>query len=178
MSRRLTHTLILVPILYAAASCAATDTFEKDLLARMKVQHEAELSAFADARGEFEGKYPMPQALDFGNEGTVILNRCELVGRLGKEMLKVRYTFVNTSGLPMREAIVSLTARDPATGAEQAEEMTLRFPHALKLTPNSTYSTWFELPTHGIHLTQDWVWEVGLEAVRPETGPAGYRRRG
>jgi hypothetical protein len=167
---------LLLSCAIASTACLSGEPSEREVLEQMAAKHEVELRAFHSARGELADKYPMPQSLDFGQGGTVVLNDCSLGGRLGQEILRVRYTFVNSTNHPIREALLTLVVRDPATGAEEGEEMRLKFPYALTLTPDSTYTTWFEVPTKGLHLRPGWEWEVELEAVRGPQGPWAARR--
>lgn len=172
------HRPLLLACALASTACLSSEPSEREVLERMAARHELELRAFHSARGELADKYPMPQSLDFGEGGTVVLNDCSLGGRLGQEILRVRYTFVNSTNQPIREALLTLVVRDPETGAEEGEEMRLKFPYALALTPDSTYTTWFEVPTKGLHLRPDWEWAVELEAVRNQQAPRSRRGPG
>jgi hypothetical protein len=152
-------------LLAALTGCAAGRASEQEELERIARRHSSELLAFHDAQNELRLHTYLPQRRDFGAEGTVIVRQCYLGGRLGDEKLRVRFTYVNTTDRPVRAARVRLTLRDPESKAEWYESLDLIPPFTFELSPGSTYSSWFAMPTQGVHRHASWSWDIGLDAL-------------
>ena len=156
--------LVVVLALGCLSACATQDA-ERAILERMAAEHAQCLADFDRARLELESSTPLPQEWDFGPDGTILVHKVALVGRLGAEILKVTYTYVNTTGRSVKTARVTLTMRDPETETEWSQEMDLTLPYKFRFTRDSSYSTWFEIPTHGAHTHPGWEWSLAVEAL-------------
>jgi len=151
-----------------ASSClsaCATDNSDREILERMAAEHALCVAQYEHARSELEARTPLPQEWDFGPEGTILVREVDLVGRPGDEILKVSYTYVNTTGRPVKTARVTLTFLEPETETEWSQEMDLTLPYRFKFTRDSSYSTWFEIPTNGAHTHEGWEWSLSVESL-------------
>ena len=159
---------IPVSFLVMAVGCltaCVTDNSDRAILERMATEHAQCLADFERARAELESRTPLPQEWDFGSNGTLLVRKVDLAGRPGKEFLKVRFTYVNTTGRRVKTARVTLTMRDPVTETEWTQEMDLTLPYKFTFTRGSSYSTWFEIPTYGAHRHPGWEWSLAVEAL-------------
>lgn len=154
--------LLLAPLLLSSLACRAERTHFD--LEEATARYEARLERFHRIQAEFEEENPVPQRFDFGDAGSVFVDEVELVGRPGRAFLRVHFTWVNTTGRAYPVVDLRLTLRDPETGTEWSESLEMRLPYRLELTPDSSYTSWFETPTHGVHLKPAWSWEF---FVRP-----------
>ena len=167
MSRKPFGFLVVVfPLLaLGSLSACATDNSEREILDRMAAEHALCLAQYEQARLELQAATSLPQEWNFGPQGTILVREVDLVGRPGDEILKVSYTYVNTTGRPVKTARVTLTFRDPETETEWSQEMDLSLPYRFKFTRDSSYSTWFEIPTNGAHTHEGWEWSLSVEAL-------------
>ena len=74
---------------------------------------------------------------------------------------------MNTTDASIDSVRITLTLRDPDGGADRVQRMELKLPFKFRFSPDSSYSTHFEIPTEGIHLRPGWSWQIRAEAIRP-----------
>lgn len=118
----------------------------------------------------------MPQELARGINGTLLLHEAELTGRRGGEKLRVKFTFVNTTGVGMGSAELKLVLIDPQSGLERWTEADLRLPYGFLLEHKSSYTGSLEVPLDGLYRKPGWAWRVDLTAGERDV-PAGVDRR-
>ena len=160
MLRTLTLTLLL-----ACSACSVTPEQRFDL-EEVRAQYERDQAAFGRAQADLERRNPVPMRLDFEDAGSVFVDRVALVGHPGSAFLRVHFTWVNTSGEAFSVVDMRLTQRDTGADLEWSQTLEMRLPFKYSLGPDSTYTSWFEVPTHGVHLREGWDWELH---VRPRT---------
>ena len=169
---RFTKLRALVPLALAALVLAPGCRRGRQLgisdLDRMAAEHSRYLEELHALQAEFARANPVPQERDFGDDGTLLIWECSLGGRPGREYLRLQFTYVNSSDVTLESARVSLILRDPESGMEWTEVAELSIPYKFALTPNSSYTTSFEMPTRGLHRRPGWEWEIEVEA-----SPAG-----
>jgi len=155
-----------VPLLVASllAACARDEgRATADLLARYDAQHQDELEAFAAEQRAFPRRWPVPTERVFDGLGTLVVSERELLGRPGKAFVRVRFTYVNTSGVRHRSVAATLYVDDPESGESWGESLRMQMPYKYALTPDSTYTAWIDTPTHGVEGKPGWRWELVLE---------------
>lgn len=145
--------------------CAAQRDAEKEELARIDARHQHALLAFKDAQDTLRNHTYLPQRREYGDEGTLLVRQAYLGGRLGSELLRVRFTYVNSTDRDVHTARVKLTLRDPHTRTQWYETVDLVPPYSFSLTPGSTYSSWFAMPTMGVHRSPSWSWDIELDTL-------------
>ncbi len=148
--------------------CKDAATLRQEEVARIAAAHELYTAELEMARAMFEAKYPTPQEFDYGTNGTLILREAEIAGLPGSEKLWIKFTFINQTGLSIPKTQVVLTLRDDENELEWSETMELVLPFALRLGHNSSYSSFFEMPLHGLHRKSDWSWRLDLVSERAE----------
>lgn len=160
--------LLLILALVSAAGCASDESARRAVLDAMAADHQRYLDDFHRAQADVVARYPVPQRLEFPGHGMILLDECSLEGRPGKEYLRLHFTWVNTARRRVDTARVTLTLVDPETETAWSEVLDLKLPYGLGLNPNSSYTTWFEMPTRGLHLRGGWEWELSVEALSGE----------
>ena len=164
----LQHALSLASVCsLVLVSCAGTPSAsdEHEMLARYDAQHRAELEAFEREQADFLRRTPVPERSEFSGLGTLILNERELLGRPGKAFVRVRFTYVNSTGRMLDAVRATLYLHDPETGEGWGETLLMRVPYKYHLTPDSTYTSWIDTPTKGVEFKPGWTWELVLEPV-------------
>jgi len=161
----------LTYLLLAAGSsifvgCQNAAELRRQEVRQIAAAHEAYLAELAAIRAEFQTENPMPARLDFGAHGTLLLHECGISGLPGSEKLRVKFTFLNVTGLTIPKAQVTLTLIDEASELEWSEVMKLSLPFGLKMGHNSSYSSLFEMPLNGLHRGRRWDWRIELESER------------
>ncbi len=137
--------LALVPLVLA--SCAS-DASQRHLdTAELAARHEVELRHFEAQRKAFAAHNAVPQKLEFPGRGTILVHECKLRGRLGVETFWMRYSYVNTTGHAIEAAHVTLHVKD-GLGSEHDDEASAHLPLGFPFTPNSSYTTFAEVPVH------------------------------
>ena len=155
--------------LLVCAACASTDaSSEHDWLRAYASRHAAELEAFELEQESFAQHNPLPQEFDYPGLGRILVRECSLVGWPGKALLRVEFTYVNTTErtVPTPRVTLAVTSADGEDWSESS--LDLLIPFAAKLTANSTYSSWLYCRTEGIHTEAGWSWQLDLrEASEP-----------
>jgi hypothetical protein len=156
--------LRILTLLLVCSACSFTGAHHFDL-EEVRAQYERDQAAFSRAQADLERRYPVPMRLDFEGAGSLFVDRVALVGRPGKAFLRIHFTWVNTTSEAYPVVDVRLTQRDSTTDIEWSETLEMRLPFKYSLGPDSSYTSWFESSTHGVHLREGWDWELH---VRPD----------
>lgn len=159
----------LLPLALLSAACAGQPERHFDP-AELRAQYERDQAVFRRAQADVEQRYPVPMRLEFSDAGAVFVDQVALVVRPGKAFLRVHFTWLNTGEVAYPVVDVRLTLRDAATETEWSDQVEMRLPYKHQLTPDSSYTSWFETPTHGLHLREGWTWRL---EVRPHAPPPG-----
>lgn len=155
-------------------ACRAPRDADHEEVERLAAAHEAYLEAWHAEQLRFQRENMTPFQTDHGAAGTMIVQEAELVGRPGSEKLRVRFSFVNTSGVTMESATASLVVIDPIEEIEWGEVMTMRLPLGFDFAHGSSYSSFFDIPLRGVWRKPGWGWRLDLEHG-PRRVPAGVR---
>lgn len=152
--------LLLVPLF---AACAAS---ERRLdLAEIETRHLEQRMAFKAEQESFARENPVPRRLEVPGVGEVILHECALQGLEGEEVLRLHYTWFNSTGRTVRGARIRVVLRDPATGREWVDETSLRASFVQPFIADCSYTTWREIPTHGLHKLPSWEWRIEASPI-------------
>ena len=102
---------------------------------------------------------------DFGTRGRILIRTAELIGWWNAAYLRVEYTFLRAGPTGQVPSAITLRARDPSGEiySQVTEEMHL--PFGLSLGPESTYSSWIEVPLEGLHRREGWTWDIFPEGT-------------
>jgi hypothetical protein len=166
---RLRKPALLVLLLLAAACAAGCDARRGEVDAA-SARHAAELAQLQRAQADLAARTPVPARLACGAAGTLVVHECALEGRPGREVLRVRFTWVNTTGHAVDAVRVRLVVRDPSSGDERAAASALCLPLRVPFGPDSSDTATLEVPTGGLHLRPGWTWD--LSAARTGAAPA------
>ena len=146
--------------------CASVDEVqERAALQAYAARHAAALEAHEVQKGFVKEHTPLPQRLEFPGVGTLVLREFELMGRPGRAFLHTLFTFENTSGGRLDAPRVTVTVLDPETGDYASGWLDLVAPLGLGLAPNSTYTSWLDVETDGIHFRQGWERRVSVQVL-------------
>jgi hypothetical protein len=166
---RLSWLLATVP--FFCGGCQSDVLTNKEEVRRIAEAYDTYMHQLDLAQQEFASENPMPQRLDFGVHGTLLLREGEVTGRPGFEVLRLRYTFLNETGISIDRAQVSLILTDPRTGFERSETQLLELPFRLAMAHGSSYTSFFDMPLEGLHQREGWSWRLDLQSERK--GPPG-----
>ena len=147
MSHRLPALLFLASSPALLGACASESVERRRDTDELAARHTAELRHFDAQRAAFAASNPVPQKLEFPGKGTILVHECRLRGRLGVETFWMRYSYVNTTGHPIEAAHVTLHVLD-AAGGDHVDEASAHLPLGFPFTPNSSYTTFAEVPVH------------------------------
>lgn len=147
-------------------SCQNTATERQDEVRRIAEAHDRYLKELEVARANFQAENPMPLRLEFGTNGTLLLNECGISGLPGSEKLRLKFSFLNLTGITIESAQVVLTLVDRTNELEWSEIMDISLPFGLNMGHNSSYSSFFEMPLNGLHRRGNWDWRVELRSKR------------
>lgn len=150
--------LPVLPMMLAA--CASEPSDAKLELQAIDERHAAEKSELAAAQSAFDHRWKAPFTLEFPGEGTIEVGECALQGYEEKVDLRLLYTYVNTTGRPIRGVRIEIELVDPRTHAVLEQDSTLSFPPMLPFVPESSYTTAVNIPTHGLHRLPGWEWRI------------------
>ena len=148
------------------AGCKTQAELNREEVQRISAAHDRYMQQMEMIRADFQRENPMPLKLDFGTEGTLVLRECQIAGLPGHEKLRLKFTFLNATGITLNQTTVTLTLIDRVNELEWSEIMDVSLPYNLKLGHNSSYSSFFEMPLEGLHLRGDWDWRIELESDR------------
>src|SRR4029453_17691372 len=85
----------LAPLL--ALACQTGHGAHDPELERIAALHAQERLRFEEGGADLTRRSPMPQVLDFPEQGRIVVHECELVGYPGREELRLVYSYENTS---------------------------------------------------------------------------------
>ena len=150
--------LALLPLLLTA--CAAEGPDPKQELQAIDARHSSEKAALEKAQSDFAKRWTAPFTLEFGDQGTIEVGECVLQGYDPHVELRLLYTYVNTTGHPIRGVRIVIELVDPETHAVMAQDAQLTFPPMYPFAPESSYTTTANVPTRGVHLRPGWEWRI------------------
>jgi hypothetical protein len=105
-----------------------------------------------------------PVEFDLAGEGHVRVRQWFLEGGPGWEYVRARFTWQNTTGRPIDEAIVTLVVRNHDGTRQTAGKVRLVHPWGLTLNPGTFFAQEVRTQTHGIHWDpQGWTWEIQVK---------------
>ena len=155
--------LILCLALATLSACHHPEAARhRERIDAIAARHDAELEAFELEKAAFARRTPIPQERDVPGMGKLVVRECRLLGWPGKVYLRVQFTYVNTTGATVDTPRVTLSVESPDGVDFSRSSIDLVVPFATELTKNSTYSSWLDVDTEGIHRLDDWVWRLDL----------------
>ncbi len=174
----LTHLLPLLLLggLLVLPGCQSAKDKNHAEVQRIAAEYERYQREWGAEQLRFQRENPTPSRFDYGINGTLILHEAELVGLAGREKLRVKFSFINTTGVTIKSAEVRLMLIDTVSELEWGEVMDLRLPFSFDFTHNSSYTGLFEVPLEGLQRRPGWTWRMDLEAVERDV-PAGVDQR-
>lgn len=165
MTRPRALSVLFALCLPTLAACTSEAERRREEVNEIAAAHAQLVEANERAEEAFARENPVPQRRDFGADGTLILHELELNGAPGREGLRIRYTWVNTTGRTIDAAVLRFTLHDPETGAEWSEDRVLRLPFALQFGADSSFSDEIRLLTGGLHRKPGWSWDVSVRVL-------------
>jgi len=164
--------LVLIGLLSLALSaCAADRDQERREVAELRVRHERQQADFQAGQDSFRARYPMPVRREVAGVGTLVVHEAALGGRLGQETLHLLFTWVNSTGRTTNGALVRVMLRDAPGRLEREQRVELRSLLGAGFSADSTYTSFVDMPTEGVHLQAGWDWRIELEPLVPNLWP-------
>ncbi len=160
--RELLLSLLLGALTFA---CAGSRDQERREIQELGERHDRAQSEFLASQAEFLARNPMPVKRDYPGIGTLVVHEAELRGRLGAEHFHTLFTWVNTTSGTTNGARVRVTIRNARGDVERAQRLDLRSLLGAGFSPDSSYTSFVDLPTGEIHLQPGWDWRVEVEPI-------------
>lgn len=157
--------IVVVSSVLLAAACESNRPDQKLEIAEIDAQHTREKAALERAQADFNRRWRAPFTLEFPRAGTIQIGECALQGYDEHVELRLRYTYINTTGAPIRGVRIVVDLVDPMTKDVTSFDSTLHFPPLIPFELDSSYTTTVNLPTRGVHLTPGWEWRIRPELV-------------
>ena len=138
----------LVALLAACATRAPT-TLTQDQVDRFLFQRRERLAA---ASADFHRRVQFPR-VERHSDGTLILERGELLGWLDQEFIRLRVTYVNESASTFDRIRLHFAVVDSLGREHGREDVAFVMPGAYRFTPGNSYTDEVQVPTGGAHET-------------------------
>jgi len=165
MMRPLATLLLFLPL----AACAREHDLRRAEIEAIDRARSAAIARYAQVRREFEVRNSVPRRLEFPGRGTVVVLECRLEGMPPEEAFWLKYTWINTTDHPVRQARVTLVLRDPASGRSRAEEMLLDPPLGGSFGRESSYTTFARVPLETVPVSGALAWGIEVQVRPPES---------
>lgn len=172
MSTTCPRDLVLIALLALPfTACAANRDQERMEVAEVGRIHDRQQAEFVAGQDQFRDRYPMPVRREVAGVGTLVVHEAALGGRLGQETLHLLFTWVNSTGRTTNGALVRVVIRDGQGRVEREQRVELRSLLGVGFTPDSTYTSFVDMPTEGVHLQRGWDWRIEIEPLVPNLWP-------
>ena len=123
--------------------------------------HAARRVRLRAAQTDFEQRVRLPR-MHKTDAGTLIVTRAELVGPMGGEFLRLRFTYVNETDATFDRIRIHVTVRD-GFGKDRGEDsLAIVMPLDYRFAPRTSFTDEMEVPTGGAHDTVGWDYRVAL----------------
>lgn|GEM_PF-2424142 len=167
------RTLFLSLVLGASTvACAGSREQERREIQELGERHDRAQSEFLASQAEFLARNAMPVRLDYPGIGTLVIHEAELGGRLGLEHFHTLFTWVNTTSGTTNGARVRVVIRNARGDIEREQRVDLRSLLGAGFCPDSSYTSFVDLPTGDLHLQPGWDWRVEVEPIPIVLAPA------
>jgi hypothetical protein len=137
------------------SACAARPRDLNDVHREVDAHLAAHRERVVAARTDFARRRPFPR-VERSAEGTVILERAELIGRLDEEYLRLRVTYVNETERIFDRVQLSFSVTDGLGRVRSQRYVDFVMPLAYRFTPGSSYTDEVHVPTGGAHEVPGW----------------------
>lgn len=113
------------------------------------------------AQADFEQRVHLPRMHET-DTGTLIVTRAELVGPMGGEFLRLRFTYVNGTTATFDRIRIHVTVRDGFGKDRGDDTLAIVMPLDYRFAPRTSFTDVMEVPTGGAHDTVGWDYRVEL----------------
>lgn len=155
----MTKRFALTPLFcFLSAACATGSGSDSEgtaypaLLASMQ-NLEAEQKRFAATT-------ELPQTLDFGKDGRVVVRQLALDGYPGNTYVRCRFHFQNNTGRPVLRAVISLDVLDSKGELVASQSSVCIFPTPRAIHDGTFFADELRTQTHGVHEAAGWSWRL------------------
>lgn len=161
----------LVLFLALATACASSRDRERAEIAELGADHDRRQAEFAAEQERFLSANPTPWQRESPGLGTLVVHEAAIGGRLGQETLHLLFTWVNTTPIRTNGAAVHVRLLDPTGQVVKQQRVPLRSLLGAGFLTDSSYTSFVDLPTEGVHLKPGWDWRIELEPLIPVLSP-------
>lgn len=168
----------LRPIAVAACLCAAAGTVlgagscaappeRPGELALVKARYEADALTYRSEQARIAGATEFPVAFPFDGEGTLIVHRVELLGGPERAYVRVRFTYLNSTGRSVPIPTVHLRLHDRGGEIVQSASLELQRPLGSTFAHDNAYTGWIDADARGLFRSRTWTWSMDLDVPSP-----------
>lgn len=143
---------------FLSAACATSSGSDSEgtaypaLVASM--QHlEAEQKRFAATT-------ELPQTIDFGKDGRVVVRQLALDGYPGNTYVRCRFHFQNNTGRPVLRAVIALDVLDSKGELVASQSSVCIFPTPRAIHDGTFFADELRTQTRGAHEQAGWSWRL------------------
>lgn len=174
-----------VAALFGAAMCGllwnascATPPEGPGALELVEARHEADARIYRAEQDRIAAALDLPATFPFDGGGTLIVHRVELLGGPERAHVRVRFTYLNSTGRSVPIPTVHLRLHEPGGQiVESASRERLR-PLGSTFAHDNTYTGWIDADARGLLRSGAWTWSVDLGVPSPPRVTPALSSRG
>lgn len=108
----------------------------------------------------FAATTQLPQTLDFGTDGRVVVRQLSLDGYPGNTYVRCRFHFQNNTGRPVLRAVIALDVLDSKGELVASQSSVCIFPTPRAIHDGTFFADELRTQTHGVHEAAGWSWRL------------------
>ena len=163
------------------ALCTASCTAPPDgpgALALVEARHEADARDYRAEQDRIAAALNLPVTLAFDGEGTLIVHEVELLGGPERAHVRVRFTYLNSTGRSVPIPTVHLRLHAPDGQIVEAASRELLRPLGSTFARDNAYTGWIDADARGVLRSGAWTWSMDLHVPSPARVTPALSSRG
>jgi hypothetical protein len=151
--------------LCALAACVAPEDRERSPVQVLGEQKQRAWDELNAQKAQVEATREVP-LLFATADGELTVRDWHLEGGPGWEYVRARFTYTNTTDVPMAEVLVELRVLDGLGAVRGAGRIRLVHPFGWPLRPGTEFGEELRALTNGAHLEPGWRWTMSCTGMR------------
>lgn len=121
----------------------------------------------------FAAATQLPQTIDFGTDGRVVVRQLSLDGYPGNSYVRCRFHFQNNTGRPVVRSVISLDVLDSKGELVASQSSVCIFPTPRAIHDGTFFADELRTQTHGVHESAGWSWRLSCKTEFDEDAEEG-----
>lgn len=159
------------------ASCVAPQE-QPEALQRVEARHEADTRTYRAEQTRIAAATDVPATFLFDGEGTLIVHRAELLGGPERAHVRVRFTYLNSTGRSVPIPTVHLRLHAPGGQIVESASRKLLRPLGSTFAQDNAYTGWIDADARGLFRSGAWTWSMDLHVPSPARATPALSSRG